>query len=859
MLNIKKATLLLALALLCVVTASAKPRTKAEMKSLAKQAINAHLVKQHRAPRKGEVVELKSQKATVVLGYKEGGYAVVSNDDLLPEVLGYSDTRFDMSTTNENLKWWLEAMDEAARIIVAKGQPRKLVAPDPSKYQTAVAPMCTTKWGQAVPYNNYCPPGTNTGSGDGHDYGNDTERCVVGCVATAMAQVLAHNKYPQTGIGTHSVQVKQTGGHMETFTVNFEEAVYDYENMLDEYKEGNYTETEGKAVALLSYHCGVASDMEYGLSGSGTYTNKAADGLRRNFGISTAKFYDRNESKLNEADWMDLIFNELSNGRPLMYGGVSYYGWQMVGHEFVFDGYDETGKVSVNWGWNGSGDGYYDVSLLDVDAYEWKYYQDMVIGIEGGVPVDLQTKDITMEQAGTMGSMIAADDRLLVGELKVKGNINSSDLKLLREMAGVDNEGNKTKGNMFSLDLSEARIVAGGEPYLLEDGNAYTTANDELPYKAFYMASKLRTLKLPKTIKKIGDGAIALLSRLSELTFADESEGQEYKVNGNEILSNDGTELIAVASIAAGEYVIPNTVTKVHAYAMAGCSKISKLTVPATVETFGREAMRNCSSIKELRSESRTVPAVGAMAFDGVNESLCKLIIPAGTKDLYGRAQGWKKFVNVKEYGTTIKPTNATRKYGEQNPTSYSYQLLGDYVTGKPEIYTDATPESPVGRYPIHAKPGTITAPDVTYEDGYLIITRAELTVTVEEATRKQYEEDPEFVLHFEGFVNGEDESVITTMPTVTSNATYDSPEGEYVLTISGGEAQNYKFKYISGKLIISGVAEKPTGIDVITISENEPRDIYNVHGQLVRRAATSVAGLPAGVYIIDGKKIVVR
>ena len=133
MLNIKKATLLLALALLCVVTASAKPRTKAEMKSLAKQAINAHLVKQHRAPRKGEVVELKSQKATVVLGYKEGGYAVVSNDDLLPEVLGYSDTRFDVSTTNENLKWWLEAMDEAARIIVAKGQPRKLVAPDPSK------------------------------------------------------------------------------------------------------------------------------------------------------------------------------------------------------------------------------------------------------------------------------------------------------------------------------------------------------------------------------------------------------------------------------------------------------------------------------------------------------------------------------------------------------------------------------------------------------------------------------------------------------------------------------------------------------------------------------------------------------
>ncbi|RRD02761.1 C10 family peptidase [Prevotella sp. OH937_COT-195] len=856
MLNIKKATLLLALALLCVITASAKPRTKAEMKLLAKQAINAHLVKQHRAPRMGEVFELKNQKATMVLGYKEGGFAVVSKDDLLPEVLGYSDTKFDKSTSNENLKWWLEAMDETAKIIVAKGQPRKLVEPDPTKYKTEVPPLCTTKWGQAVPYNNYCPPGTNTGSGDGHDYGNDTERCVVGCVATAMAQVLAHNKYPKSGVGTHSVNVKQDGGHVATFTVNFEEAIYDYDNMLDEYKEGSYTETEGKAVALLSYHCGVASDMEYGLSGSGTYTDKAADGLRRNFGIPTATFYDRNQSGKSTEEWMDLIFNELSNDRPLMYGGVSNYGWQQVGHEFVFDGYDSTGKVSVNWGWNGEGDGYYDVSLLDVENYEWKYYQDMVIGIEGGTPVELQNMDITMEQAGTMASMIAVDDRTLLGELKVKGNINSSDLKLLREMAGIDNEGNKTKGNMYHLDLSDARIVAGGEPYLFEDGNAYTTANDELPYKAFYMASKLRTLKLPKTIKKIGDGAIALLNRLSELTLSDASEGQEYTINGNEILSNDGTELIAVTPIATGEYTIPNTVTKVHAYALAGCAKLIKVTVPATVESLGREVMRSCISLKELRSESRTVPTVGAMAFDGVSDTQCRLVIPAGTKDLYGRTQGWKKFTNAKEYGTTIKPSNATRKYGEENPQSYAYQLLGDYVTGKPEIYTEATPESPVGRYPIHAKPGTITAPDVTYEDGYLIITKALLTVTVEEATRKQYEQDPEFVLHFEGFVNGEDESVITTPPTVTSNATYDSPEGEYVLTISGGEAQNYKFKYIPGKLIVSGIA---SGIEGVTVSDDAPRDIYNLQGQLVRRAATSVKGLPAGLYVIEGRKVIVK
>lgn len=852
----KKATLLIGLALLSSISLSAKPRTKAEMKALAKQAINAHRTKMHGAPRTGEVKEIKCLEATAVLGFDDGGFAVVSTDDLLPEVLGYSDTKFDVNTKNENLKWWLEAVEAAGKYYVSKGIKRVAITPNTDLYEPAVPTMLTSKWDQAVPYNNYCPPGVYSGSGDGHDYGNDTERCVVGCVATAMAQVLNYNKYPKSGIGTHSVTVQQQGG-TGTYTVNFEEAEYDYDHMLDTYVNGQYTEEEAKAVALLSYHCGVASDMEYATDGSGTYTDLAADGLRRNFGIETATFYDRNSCGLSSEEWMGLIFKELSEGRPLMYGGVSYYFWSSVGHEFVFDGYDETGKVSVNWGWSGDGDGYYEVDLLDVDGYEWKYYQDMVIGIEGGVSVDLQEKDIALATAGSLSSMISADDRMLVGELKITGDINSSDLKLLREMAGVDNEGNKTKGNMFSLDLSEARIVAGGNPYLLENGISYTTADDELPYKAFYKASKLRSLKLPKTIKNIGDGALALLNRLSELQMPEEAEGQSYTIDGDAIFSTDGTELIAVAPVAKNEFVIPSTVTKVHAYAMAGCSKITKVTVPATVTEMGREVMLNCSGLQQLRSEGRTVPTVGASAFDGISTGSCKLYVPAGTKDIYSKAYGWKEFTNVKEYGTTIKPRNATRKYGAENP-SFGYQMFGDFVNGTPEIYTDATPESPVGRYPIYSSAGTIDAPDVTFEEGYLIITGAPLTVTVEDATRKQYEDDPEYVLHYEGFVNGEDESVFTTLPTVTSDATFDSPEGEYVLTISGGVAENYKIKYVPGKLIISGVAE-PTGIKSITISNDEPHDIYNVQGQLIRRDATSLRDLPAGIYIIEGVKVVVK
>ena len=344
---------------------------------------------------------------------------------------------------------------------------------------------------------------------------------------------------------------------------------------------------------------------------------------------------------------------------------------------------------------------------------------------------------------------------------------------------------------------------------------------------------------------------------MTELQMPEEVEGQNYTVVENAIFNNDGTELIAMTPVARGEYTIPSTVTKVHAYAMAGCSKLTKVIVPETVTEMGREVMLNCSGLSQLRSESRTPPTVGASAFEGISSSSCKLFVPAGTKDLYSKAYGWKDLLNVKEYGTTIKPRNAARKYGEENP-SFGYQLFGDFVSGTPEIYTDATPDSPVGRYPIHISAGTIDAPDVTFEEGYLIITGAPLKVTVEDATRKQYEEDPEFVLHYEGFVNGEDESVFTTLPTVTSNATFDSPEGEYVLTISGGEAQNYKIKYIPGKLIIDGVAEV-NDIKGIRISNDEPHNIYNVQGQLVRRNATSLSDLPAGIYIIEGKKVIVE
>jgi hypothetical protein len=127
------------------------------------------------------------------------------------------------------------------------------------------------------------------------------------------------------------------------------------------------------------------------------------------------------------------------------------------------------------------------------------------------------------------------------------------------------------------------------------------------------------------------------------------------------------------------------------------------------------------------------------------------------------------------------------------------------------------------------------------------------LTVKVEDATREQYLENPEFVITYTGWKVGDDESVLTKKPTATTTATEDSPVGLYDIVVSGGEAENYELSYQNGVLTVT----ESTGI--ATISTKNPVDIYTLQGHKVRTKATTLEGLPKGVYIVNGRKVVVK
>ena len=130
---------------------------------------------------------------------------------------------------------------------------------------------------------------------------------------------------------------------------------------------------------------------------------------------------------------------------------------------------------------------------------------------------DLITEQITiqLEKAGTLPARIGSSKRYKITNLKIIGEINGTDLRMIREMAGSNSNGNSTDGKLSVLDLSEAKIVKGGDCYL-NNGYDYTS-NDVIGSRAFLGCSGLTSLTLPADITSIGDEAFQGCSGLTSI------------------------------------------------------------------------------------------------------------------------------------------------------------------------------------------------------------------------------------------------------------------------------------------------------------------------------------------------------
>lgn len=307
------------------------------------------------------------------------GFAIVSGDDDMPEIVGYADHgTYDannmpaaMAAFLNNYRATIEAVKQGNASAIKNIAEAKALRANNTRATTAVSPLLgDIKWNQSTPYNNMCPK---------YD---DTNLSATGCVATAMAQVMMYWKYPNELKA--DIQGYKTSTHELTVAGELKGQKYDWENMLPSYYSGNYNQTQADAVAKLMLHCGKAVEMDYGEESGAIVT---PDHLAKYFGYDSDLMLDLSRTCFTLAEWTAIIDKELQAKRPILYSGLTTNG----GHQFVCDGSDGNGLYHINWGWGGYQDGYFDITILNpgqggigagnvTDGYN--RYCDMIIGIQ---------------------------------------------------------------------------------------------------------------------------------------------------------------------------------------------------------------------------------------------------------------------------------------------------------------------------------------------------------------------------------------------------------------------------------------------------------------------------------------------
>lgn len=338
---------------------SAKPLTKNEVTTLGARAFQQ---KAQQLRPEAASYSLRSCEylrdgggISIALFHFDHGFLLLSAEDAVMPVLAYD---FENDLDLDNLAPGVEFLisqyrKEIATVRHMKAAPSQRVANawqelrHPSRNVTAetiVSPLITARWNQNKYYNYYSPQDEDSPSGYDGKVPN-------GCVAVAMAQILYYYRYPESGTASHT-----NHSSYGNFYVNFAQQHYNYDAMVDQLHFYN------NEVAKLIFHCATAVDMGYGADGSGAYSQDVPDALSTYFRYNTDSHF-RRKHDYSDSAWIAMLKAELDANRPVYYSGYSESG----GHAFVCDGYNSDDYFHFNFGWGGSGNGYYTTHSTDTD------------------------------------------------------------------------------------------------------------------------------------------------------------------------------------------------------------------------------------------------------------------------------------------------------------------------------------------------------------------------------------------------------------------------------------------------------------------------------------------------------------
>lgn len=383
----------------------------------AGEFLNAHPQQmndqQHSSGRRGIVTKTQRMSAKklndglYVVSSDDGGFVIVANSDNTEQVLGYSyDAPFDEESMPENVKTWMTNVGRLVKRANAEGPSKSPKQKATVTVKSTISPMTQTEWNQG-----------STSVAEGNAYNRDcptynSRHCLTGCVATAMAQVMYYHQWPKTA--TTAVPAYTSNNSIGTLD-ELPAVSFDWDNMLDVYEGSDLSEVNSdasKAVGTLMRYCGQGAKMNYGTGGSSATSENALNALVSYFGYNP-NAYVAYRSSYSNTDWENLIYNELTEKRPVLYSGQSTGG----GHAFVCDGYDGEGHYHINWGWGGLYNGYFSLSVLNSESNDgagasstedgYSFMQDALIGVQAEETAATVTPDgLTVSNMSDNGSSL---------------------------------------------------------------------------------------------------------------------------------------------------------------------------------------------------------------------------------------------------------------------------------------------------------------------------------------------------------------------------------------------------------------------------------------------------------------------
>lgn len=456
-------------------------------------------------------VQYEGVTAYYAVNFAPQGWVLVNSDDVVAPIMGYSENgSFSATEMPDNMRGWLglnaEQVIEYRNVVKTRNadwdkSEIKLKSAKPKAASDKVSPIIKVNWNQGNPYNKYCPS-------------NASGRAVVGCVAVAMAQAMSVPQYPERPVNSISFN---SGNSYGNISIDFtKEPAYNWANILS----GANSKDD---VARLLWHCGMATEMNYGPGGSGTYTTKVPDALKKYFDYPKSVTY-LSRDNYSDKDWNAIILDELKAGRPIIYHGYPDDG--TAGHCFNLDGYDGA-FYHVNWGWGGVGNGNFSLDKLAAQVVpggptmSFTMGHGMVIGVRAPTT---QPTNISLSNAAVMEKQPAGT---VVGAVTVESDVNDA---------------------VYTYNVQGKKTIFGyaKAPFEVVDGNLVTTEvlaaadyADAVTGNSLCNITLTATNSLGESVSRTFNITIKTSSAIDDVTLDENAPVEYYNLQGVKVENPD--------------------------------------------------------------------------------------------------------------------------------------------------------------------------------------------------------------------------------------------------------------------------------------------------------------------------------